>query len=172
MRIIVNDTSCLIDLRKAGLLQATLLLPFQLQVALPLIHSELKDFSRVEFEDLQARGLTVVDLPPERVQRALSFRASYPGLSFNDCVSMALAEGHGDAILLTGDASLRSKARQIGLEVHGVLWVSDNLQAAGQVTYAALLEGLLRLHADPLVFLPETELRARIRKLRELLSRS
>jgi hypothetical protein len=75
MRIVINDTSCLIDLRKAGLLHAALLLPFQFQIALPLLHSELLDFSVVEIEALVARGLTVVDVPPNGVRRALQLRA-------------------------------------------------------------------------------------------------
>lgn len=172
MRIIVNDTSCLIDLRKAGLLEATLLLPFTFQIALPLVHSELLDFSQAEFEDLKTRGLVVVDLPSERVQRALAFRSQYPGLSLNDCLSMSLAEGHDDAILLTGDQHLRMRAQQIGMEVHGVLWVSDQLEESGHVAYAALLDALLRLHADPVVFLPDAELHERIKRLRRKLGQN
>jgi rRNA-processing protein FCF1 len=172
MRLIVNDTSCLIDLRKAGLLEATLLLPYTFQIALPLVHSELLGFSQAEFEDLKARGLIVVDLPPERVGRALAFRSQYPGLSFNDCLSMSLAEGYEDAILLTGDQLLRRRATQIGIEVHGVLWVSDQLEESEHVAYATLLDALLRLQADPVVFLPDDELHERIKRLRHKLGYS
>src|SRR5208283_232169 len=72
MQIIVNDTSCLIDLRKAGLLHAALLLPFAFQIALPLLCTALLDFTRAEIEDLIARGLAVIDLPPDSVGRAMT----------------------------------------------------------------------------------------------------
>lgn len=169
MRIIVNDTSCLIDLRKAALLHAALLLPFQFQVALPLIHSELHDFSQAEIEDLKARGLEVVDLPAALVERAIGHRSASPTLSLNDCLSMALAQDHGDAILLTGDRSLRVRAEELGLEVHGVLWVSDQLEAVNVIEYGVLLQALERLRADPVVFVPDNEVNIRIDRLRALL---
>lgn len=169
MHIIVNDTSCLIDLRKAGLLHATLLLPFVFQIALPLIESELLDFTKAEIEDLIARGLNVIDLPPDGVGRALTYRSAYPGLSFNDCLSMALAASQVGTILLTGDQNLRNKAKDMGIDVHGVLWVSDQLQASGRLAFSDLHAGLLRLQADRLVFVPRDELANRISRLEALL---
>lgn len=166
MRIIVNDTSCLIDLRKAGVLQAALALPYRFQIALPLVHGELADFTAAEIADLTARGLEVVDLPGEAVGRALALRSAHPALSLNDCLSLALAERLEDAILLTGDRRLRVRAADLGLEVHGVLWVSDQLEEGRIITYADLLEGLLRLQEDPIVFLPTPELELRIGRLR------
>ena len=169
MRIIVNDTSCLVDLRKAGLLHATLLLPYSFQIALPLVHNELTDFTRAEIEDLKTRGLQIIDLPGDGVARALTFRSAYPALSFNDCVSMALAESQAGSILLTGDQSLRNRASTIGIEVHGVLWVSDQLETGGHIAFADLYAGLLRLESDPLVFVPRAELAIRLARLAKLL---
>ncbi|MCP3385935.1 type II toxin-antitoxin system VapC family toxin [Bradyrhizobium sp. CCGUVB4N] len=169
MRIVVNDTSCLVDLRKAGLLHATLLLPYSFQIALPLVHSELNDFTRAEIEDLTSRGLQVIDLAAEGVARALTFRSAYPALSFNDCLSMALAESQPGSILLTGDQSLRNRASTIGIEVHGVLWVSDQLETSGQITFADLHAGLSKLESDPLVFVPRVELANRLARLAKLL---
>jgi len=169
MRIIVNDTSCLIDLRKAGLLHAALLLPFQFQIALPLIASELLDFTPAEIADLRGKGLEVIDLGPDLVGRAFEFRAAYAALSIYDCFSMSLAESLDDAILLTGDKNLRDQAGKLGLEVHGVLWISDRLEESEVAAYADIHEGLLRLQADPLVFLPVADLEERIRRLKRRL---
>jgi len=169
MRVIVNDTSCLVDLRKAGLLHAALLLPFEFQIALPIIHYELFDFTPAEIEDLRQRGLTVVDLPPEQVAQALTFRSAYPTLSAYDCFSLVLAASQPDCILLTGDQSLRKKAELMAVEVHGVLWISDQIESAGRTTYQDLHDALLRLQGDPLVFLQKAELAARIERLRKLL---
>jgi hypothetical protein len=60
----------------------------------------------------------------------------------------------------------------MGIEVHGVLWVSDQLQSSGQVAFADLLQGLLVLDADPVVFVPRAELRDRVLALRRLLGTS
>ena len=130
MQIIVNDTSCLIDLRKAGLLHAV-----AFQIALPLLRTALLEFTRAEIEDLITRGLAVIDLPPDSVGRAITFRSAYPALSINDCFSMALAESQPGCILLTADQNLKNKATSIGIEVHGVLWVSSQLESSGHTTY-------------------------------------
>jgi hypothetical protein len=169
MRVVVNDTSCLVDLRKAGLLHAALLLPFEFQIALPIIHYELFDFTPAEIEDLKQRGLTVVDLPPQQVAQALTFRSAYPTLSAYDCFSLVLAEANPGSILLTGDQSLRKKAELMAIEVHGVLWLSDQIEAAGRTTYQHLHDALVRLEADPFVFLPRSELLPRIERLKDLL---
>jgi hypothetical protein len=57
----------------------------------------------------------------------------------------------------------------MGIEVHGILWVSDQLLDCGQVSFAELHQGLLRLAADPIVFLPREQLELRIAQLRKLL---
>jgi predicted nucleic acid-binding protein len=172
MRVVVNDTSCLVDLRKAGLLQAALLLPFHFQIPLPLIHAELLDFSVAEVTDLTARGLTVIDLPPEQVAHALTMKSAYASLSIYDCMNMALAMSQPDCILLTADQSLRRRAQTSGIEVHGALWVMDRLEAAGRTAYQELHDALKRLEADPFVYLPKDELAARIARLKLLLRRA
>ena len=92
VKIIVNDTSCLIDLRKGGLLTTALLLPFRFVVALPLIATELNDFDESDWHDLKKRGLQIVDLDAEQVRRAFELKAKFPALSANDCFSLALSE--------------------------------------------------------------------------------
>lgn len=169
MQVIVNDASCLFDMRKAGLLHAALLLPYSFQIVLPLIDSELLDFTVAEIDELIARGLAVIDLPPDNVGRALTYRSAYPALSFNDCLSMVLAESQPGSILLTGDQSLRNRAGAIGIEVHGILWVSDQLEANGHVALAALHQGLSMLASDPTVFVPKDELSERITRMESLL---
>lgn len=169
MRIIVNDASCLFDLRKAGLLQAALLLPFCFQLAYPVVRSELRDFTRAEIDDLVTRGLEIVDLAPDQVEQAFKLKAEQAKLSVYDCFSLTLAATQEDAILLTGDRGLRICAEAMGVEVHGVLWITDHLETEGVETYEALLNALEFLQSDPLVFLPEKELQARIKRLKTLL---
>lgn len=164
--VIVNDSSCLIDLRKGGLLTTALLLPLRFVVALPLITAELNDFDESDWRDLRARGLQIVDLDPVQVQRAIGLKALFPGLSVYDCFSLALAETTPKAMLLTGDQQLRKRATDIGVEVHGVLWISDQIESAKAMAFDDLADALARLDADPLVFLPVGEVAQRIARLR------
>ena len=161
MRIIINDSSCLIDLRKGGLLAATLLLPYTFVVALPLVASELLDFGPADWDDLEGRGLQIIDLSGDEVAAAFEVRRRHPGLSANDCFSLVLAQAGPDRILLTGDQQLRRRASDAGVEVHGVLWVTDQLAEHGVMTQIDLANALERLVADPLVFLPDDEVGTR-----------
>jgi hypothetical protein len=69
-------------------------------------------------------------------------------------------------MLLTGDQQLRKRATDIGVEVHGVLWISDQIESAKAMAFDDLADALARLDADPLVFLPVGEVAQRIARLR------
>ena len=169
MRIVVNDTSCLIDLRKAGILHATLQLPFEFRIPITVVETELKGFSAEDIADLQARGLQIIDQPSEQVKRALELRSRRPTLSIHDCLCLALVETLEQGIVLTGDKQLRTEALKLKFEAHGILWVCDHLLHHQVISVAALHQGLIKLRDDPLVFLPEDELKARIQKIADLL---
>lgn len=147
--VIVNDSSCLIDLRKGGLLTTALLLPLRFVVALPLVTAELNDFNEGDWDDLRARGLQIIDLDSAQVQRAMSLKSTFAGLSVYDCFSLALAESTCDAMLLTGDQQLRKRAIEVGVKVHGVLWISDQIEQAKGMAFSDLADALARLDADP-----------------------
>jgi hypothetical protein len=166
MRIIINDSSCLIDLRKAALLAATLLLPYTFVVALPLVASELLDFGPADWDDLEGRGLQIIDLSGDQVAAAFEVRRRHPGLSANDCFSLVLAQAGPDRILLTGDQQLRRRAGDAGVEVHGVLWVMDQLGERAVMAQNDLADALERLIVDPLVFLPDGEVAVRLERWR------
>ena len=70
MRLIVSDSSCLIDLRKAGLLEAFLQLPFEILIPNTLFEDELLKFSAAQKKALVDGGLKVVDVPGPGVLRA------------------------------------------------------------------------------------------------------
>jgi predicted nucleic acid-binding protein len=166
MRIIVSDTSCLIDLRKADLLSATMALPFTVQVALPLVHDELSDFRPDDWQRLTDLGLQIVDLDGQRVARALELKQTYRRLSSYDVLSLSLAEHQRDedCILLTSDRDLRRAGEALAIDVHGVLWVIDRIADAQLLSPRELHAALVRLRDDPLVFLPLPELEARLQR--------
>lgn len=170
MRIIVSDTSCLIDLRKADLLAAMLALDYRVQVALPLVKDELSTFTSEDWQRLQDLGLEVIDLEGFQVARSLELRRNHRRLSAYDAMSLALAELVEESILLTSDQALRVAAEGLAVEVHGVLWIFDLLEQQALLPAEELRRALTLLHNDPLVFLPDDEVLARLERFgREIL---
>ncbi|QNI37693.1 PIN domain-containing protein [Edaphobacter albus] len=168
MRIIISDTSCLIDLRKAALLAGFLRLPFEILIPNTLFEEELLSFTAREKKVLFEAGLKVVDLPGPQVSRARDVIRARPRLSIHDGFAFALAETHSGCILLTGDLELRSLAESSRIEVHGVLWVCDQLFEGKLSSAAQLHKALSQLAADPAVRLPKKELAGYIRRYQTL----
>lgn len=163
--VVVNDASCLIDLRKARLLHLLVRLPYRLMIPLPVRESELLDFTPQEWAVLDG-GIETFDLPPDRVAEVFALKTVHPKLSANDCFCLVTTRCHDEAILLTGDGLLRRVASDDGRRVHGVLWVVDELRRltlCGDDVVAVALE-LWR--NDPTVFLPIAEIERRLRSLR------
>ena len=169
MRIVVSDTSCMIDLRKAGLLEAVLRLPHSFVMPDTLFEDELLCLSRAEKQSLRDLGLEVRTLPGRLVERAGRYFNQHARLKLNDCFALVLAEEIGDCILLTGDSPLRGRAEDIGIEVHGVLWTTDEMEGHSVVPLRVLYDALRLFQDDVLVFLPADEVLRRIRRLAQLL---
>ena len=121
--VIVNDASCLIDLRKGSLLHVLCRLPYRFVVPLPIRESELLDFTPQEWAILDGNGMETYDLPAERMNDVFFLRRQHGRLSVNDCFCLVTTRCHDDSILLTGDGQLRKVAEESGIQVHGVLWV-------------------------------------------------
>jgi predicted nucleic acid-binding protein len=166
-RIVINDTSCLLDLHKVGLLLPMLQLPYEFQVALPVRENELLTISEEVWAQLEQAGLLSVDLAPENVSDAMQLRAAHAPLSAEDCMSLALARAIGDAILLTGDMALRRISQQYAVEIHGVLWVVDELYRLALSDVPTLRACIESWRDDPHVRLPAHELTARLRRFGE-----
>ena len=73
-RVIVNDASCLIDLRKGGLLEVLCDLPYRLVIPLPVRASEVLDFSVQQWRHLDDHGMITHDLTPDEVAQAFALR--------------------------------------------------------------------------------------------------
>lgn len=165
MRIIVSDSSCLIDLRKASLLEAFLGLPYEIIIPDTLFEEELLKFSATEKKTLLKGGLKVVELPGESVRRAQDLQFNFPPLSIHDCFAFALAEQNPGCILLTADGSLRTIADRHEIEVHGVLWALDEMHKATTATAAEIIQALELFETSPAIFrLPAREVRAFIKR--------
>ncbi len=161
--VIVNDASCLIDLRKGGLLNVLCELPYKFVVPLP-VRAEVQDLSKHQWQILCDAGMIIYDLNPDEVGQASQIKKRHLGLSINDCFCIVSARSHS-GILLTGDALLRKVANQNCLCVHGVLWVIDQLNVTGVCEKSRLVQALNIWQRDETVFLPQDEISARLKSL-------
>ena len=164
MRIVVSDSSCLIDLKKVSLLDTFLRLPHEFLIPNTLFEEEFLRFTAAQKKALVCGGLQVIDLPGEKVLHAQAVLRKIPQLSVRDGFAFALAESYPGCILLTGDNELCSLATQHDMEVYGVLWVLDEMYRNHLTTPAILLAALYVFSADPTVRLPRREVAMYIKR--------
>ena len=165
MRIIINDSSALIDLAKTRLLENLLRLPYRFVIPDVLYADELITLHHYRREQLLDIGFVLGELDGPQVGKASAYSQQYPQLSLNDCFALVMAETTADAVLLTGDQRLRRVAEQLGVVVHGILWILDQAYEQGAVEAATLHSALLVLDNDPLTRLPGKELQRRMQDL-------
>ncbi|MFK5977769.1 MAG: type II toxin-antitoxin system VapC family toxin [Rhizobiaceae bacterium] len=163
--VIINDACCLIDLRKGNLLHVLCKLPYQFVVPLPIRESELLDFSPQEWSFLEASGMTTYDLPPEEVGEAFGVKQRHGRLSANDCFCLVATHHHENGILLTGDRLLRRVAEDNAVEVHGILWIIEQLSAHGVCERDLLTTALTLWREDRSVFVPDNLIDRQLRLL-------
>lgn len=121
-------------------------------------------FTAAEKQALLRNGLKVVDVPGTGVLRAREVIRDAPRLSINDGFAFAIAESHVGCILVTGDGLLRSLATKHGIEVHGVLWIIDELHHYAIEAPDTLAAALRMFEQDPTVRLPRRDLLALVRR--------
>lgn len=165
-RIVINDTSCLVDLRKGGLVEPMLALPFRFVVTFNIRASELLDFGEREWQRLEALGMETTDVPGELVRVAGELMAQHRKLSFEDSLNFVVARANRLSILLTGDRALRTVAENSGIEVHGILWIVEQLLEHRLADRGDLVTALELWRADPTVFVPGHLIEAVIAKCR------
>lgn len=158
MRILVSDTSVLVDLERGSLLEACFQLPFQFAVPDLLYNRELKGHGG---EVLIGLGLIVEELDGEGIKRALAYRRQVPALSVPDSFAIALAGARG-WVLVTGDGALRRLAIDEAIDCHGVLWLLDEIHSAAAATNQQLHRGLTAISQHPRCRLPNAEIHRRL----------
>ena len=165
--VVVNDASCLIDLKKGELLHVLLRLPYRFIVPLPIREEELLSFTAQEWLMLENSGLITYDLPSEEVAQVFALKREHSRLSANDRFALITTTCQENGILLTGDNLLRKVATARAVRVHGVLWIIDELHAAEACEVELLISALQIWRADDTVFLPPGEIDKRLRRLGE-----
>jgi len=157
MRILVNDSSALIDLKKGGLLEVLVELPFEFVVSDALLADELLSFTRGEIAFMR-RKMKVTTLNGAEMIRVAQLQAASPALSMHDCSALVIVQRQSGCILLAGDRRLRAKAEAAQVECHGVLWVIEELARNKFLTPRQIVRTLETWRDDPNIRLPKTAL--------------
>jgi rRNA-processing protein FCF1 len=159
-RIYISDTNIWIDFGRAGLLDALFALHFTF-VSTDFVVNEL---SHPDPDGLVARGLVVQGLSEAEVNSLLGLMAEHNNSSLADVSCYLVAKTHGHP-LLTGDGRLRKQAIKDGVQVHGALWLLDEL-VGHLVIKPASAAGALQTMIDQGARLPAHECTQRIAKWR------
>lgn len=163
MRVVVSDSSVMIDLERGALLQVTFRLPHAFAVPDLLYHHEMKDYNGRE---LLAMGLQVMTLEADGVALAQAYRVRQPKVSLPDAFALALAKTGGHT-LLSGDGDLRALAVREDVECRGLLWILDQTEEVGLLSPPDLALALSAIAAHPRCRLPRAEVEARLARYRQ-----
>jgi hypothetical protein len=167
MRVLVSDTSVLIDLERGGFLEAIFSLPYEYAVPDVLYRREMEG----EWgERLLRLGLRVEEVSEVGVAHALRYRTQRQVLSVPDSFALALAKERA-WFLLTGDGQLRALAVSENVECHGLLWLLDRMEEVGTPGIHLLHDGLEALARHPRCRLPHREISIRLERYRATIRR-
>ena len=150
----VIDANVVIDLDQAGFLGYLLRLPFRVVIPDSVVSNELRTVHvKTSFAEIEVAALSWQEL-----ERAMAlYMETAPSLSLYDIHTLVLADSW-HAVLLTGDRLLRKRAEEMGLTVHGILWLLDAmvaLEITGCVDAIQAIEQMLAAGSR----LPEVEIR-------------
>ncbi len=98
MDVLVSDTSVVIDLERAQIIEHVFALPYGFIVPDALYVQELRDYGG---ERLIARGLQARTLTGEQVQEAQRLRKLEPRISINDSYALSLAKAEAAILRAT-----------------------------------------------------------------------
>ena len=166
MKVLVSDSSVLIEFSRRGILDRMFELDFQFAVPDLLFHEELIDLGRYSRQDLISFGLQVEALDPEGVELAVSYQRRRTALSLVDSFALALAYRR-EWDLLTEDRVMRSFANAEGITHHDALWAIDRMSHAGILSEVQLVTVLEAMRDDPRCPVPNHQLVARVHELKK-----
>jgi predicted nucleic acid-binding protein len=118
----VVDANILFDAVKGGILHEMFQLPIIFMTSDFIAFKELK-IPPLSFE---REGIIIIELSKSQIRMLDEIHSSNKNLSINDISVFILAKEQG-ITLLTGDEALRTYAESSGLQVHGILWILDEL---------------------------------------------
>ena len=156
--LLVIDSSIWIDLVKSDLLDAFFRLPCSFFAAdLVSVYESVG----VDWDVLVSKGLHLLGLSEEEMGILVSIRQDHQNTSVPDLASFLIAQ-KTKGVLLTGDRNLLNFA-ETQVEVHGFLWVMEQLVNENLLTPEGAINCLEQLRQDPNFRLPVDECQKMIR---------
>jgi hypothetical protein len=127
LSIAINDANLFIDLCEIGLIPVFFELPLIFHT-IQLILSELEANQMAELAPYIENGMLYVrHLSHEEIEDLDQLTPHSRKLSRQDLSLYFYAREIGDCMILTGNNRLRKEAQRQGFEVHGILWVFEQL---------------------------------------------
>lgn len=127
MTLIITDTNILFDIISIGALPEFFSLDFEIYTTVFVIQ-EIKQSDQKEAIEVfvRAKVLTVIDFNSDEIGEIEEFKTckTFKGITDKSVLWKALKL---NCPLLTGDRKLRSEAENLGVEVHGTIWVIERL---------------------------------------------
>lgn len=146
MIIVVNDACFLIDLIDVDLLDEFFQLGFQPHIT-PSVLAELEGnvYEKPARESIKQKKLFLHNLSEEDQSEILNLMQDHSSrLSEPDCSCLYLAKKI-QATILTCEKLLTKTAKSLDIEVHGSLWVLDQLIASSIITQKTAHRKLVKL---------------------------
>jgi predicted nucleic acid-binding protein len=165
VRLIITDTNVLFDVVKIGALPEFFSLDYEICTTIFVIEEIKTSPQRKLLETfIRAKKLTVFEFTGEEIDEIENSSTVTDLKRFTD-KSIIWKSLQFNCTMLTGDKKMRVIAEKMGLEVHGSIWVIDELinkdLISGQRTIL-LLEKLMVTNR----WLPRNEIEKRINKLK------
>lgn len=142
MKIIITDSSVWIDLIQLNLLEGFFLLGYEFQTT-----QEIIDETKESKDDIQRIGgdkLKIIVSGVEEWGELEALKEEYPRLSFPD-VSGLFHALKLQVALFSGDAYLRKVAESRKLEVHGTIYIIEQMKENGILSTASAIDALKNL---------------------------
>jgi predicted nucleic acid-binding protein len=167
MRIAIKDANIFFDLAHIDLLDEF----FQLELTVStsdLVYREIKDEEQKKKIDKHKESgrFQILSLEGAEIAQLVSMQQRRKRLSLEDCSVVFLAQKH-QGMVLTGDGALRKLAIAENVEVHGILWIFDELVRQNVIdcpTARTKLQKLMGLNSR----LPQKECEKRLNRWQEI----
>ncbi len=122
--LIINDANILIDIEVSGLTALVFELEYHFAVSDILYQEEIEPYT-TEFKQTALKAISFDEGTNSLLLEKIAVYKEI-ALSRNDISAMVLAIKN-ECILLTGEKLLRDTAENEGIEVHGILWLMEEL---------------------------------------------
>lgn len=138
--LVVKDACVFFDLIDLGILERFYELKISVITTPEVINEIEQDDQRLEVQQYIDSGQIIIDEAGE-LTTILAITESQPRLSLTDASVLDVATRY-NAMILSSDRSLRTEAINRGIEVHGMLWIIEQLYMHGILTIELVIEKL------------------------------